>query len=107
MTIRSVVKTLIDRADFNKNKAYGILGARPGPGIDLRIHPVEPLCGRWFVDGQTLAGLAFVRKFWHAQPMSNQHIAEMRKQATAWGLTFTTKLVYSPLEPLKTEIYPE
>jgi hypothetical protein len=100
VNLRPLVRALADRAEFNKNKAYAILGAHPGPGIDLVIHPVEPLCGKWFVTGKTKAGAAFVRQWWSAQPMSNQHLAEMRKQANNWNLTYTTKLSYTPLEPM-------
>jgi hypothetical protein len=60
------------------------------------------LCGKWHVDGRTKAGAAFVRQWWSAQPMSNQHLAEMRKQANNWGLTYETKLSYEPLQPMVT-----
>lgn len=91
MSLKSIVADLRDQAKENETRAYNILGARPGPGYDLLISPVEPLCGQWFVEGLTQAGRAFVKRFWEYQPLSSQHIAEMRKQATEWGLSFMTK----------------
>jgi hypothetical protein len=91
MGLKQIVSDLQAQAKENETRAYKILGARPGPGYDLLIHPIEPLCGQWFVDGLTPAGVAFVKRFWEYQPLSSQKIAEMRKQATIWGLTFQTK----------------
>lgn len=99
MSLKSIVRKLAGRAEFNKNKAYAFLGAEPGPGIDIMITPVEPLCGKWNVEGLTKAGLSFVKNFWQHQPLSNQKVAELRKQATDWGLTFKTKVTWVPIEP--------
>jgi hypothetical protein len=90
MTLKSIVARLVDFAKNNEERAFAILGARPGPGIDILIKPVEPLCGRWNVFGQTIAGKGFIEKFWNFQPLNNQRVAEMRKQANEWGLTYET-----------------
>src|SRR5262245_2174915 len=90
MSLKSIVKGLVSLAESNADRAYKILGARPGPGIDLLIKPEEPLCGKWFVTGQTPAGEAFIRKFWRWQPLSSQKLAEMKKQALNWSLTYET-----------------
>ena len=90
MSLKSIVKGLTRIAESNEDRAYRILGARPGPGIDMLIKPKEPLCGLWWVTGKTPAGEAFVNKFWRWQPLSNQKLAEMKKQALAWNLTFRT-----------------
>lgn len=94
MSLKSIVSKLTSLADDNEERAFKILGARPGPGIDLLIKPQEPLCGKWFVAGQTAAGTAFVEKFWRWQPLSSQKLAEMKKQAFAWGLSFRTDYPY-------------
>ena len=91
MNLKSIVKGLARIARSNEDRAYAILGSRPGPGLDLLIKPEEPLCGKWYVDGKTPAGIAFVTKFWSWQPLSNQKLAEMKKQAIDWGLTFRTQ----------------
>jgi hypothetical protein len=91
MSLKSLVQTLAAFAKNNEERAFNILGARPGPGIDLLIKPVEPLCGKWFVTGLTPCGSAFIDKFWMFQPLGNQRVAEMRKQATEWGLSFRTE----------------
>jgi hypothetical protein len=104
MSLGSIVRKLADQAKWNENKAYAILGARPGPGIDLLIRPKEPICGRWFVEGLTRAGKGFIAKFWSEQPLSNQRVAEMRKQATDWGLTFETKYQALSLTDIETSM---
>ena len=94
MSLKSIVSKLTTIAESNADRAFAILGAQPGPGIDLLIKPEEPLCGKWFVAGKTAAGAAFVEKFWRWQPLSSQKLAEMKKQAFAWGLTFETNYPY-------------
>jgi hypothetical protein len=90
MSLKSIVSSLQKIANSNADRAYAILGARPGPGLDLLINPEEPLCGKWYVTGKTPAGQAFISKFWQWQPLSNQKLAEMKKQAIDWDLTFRT-----------------
>jgi len=90
--LRSIVDQLSKQANANANRAYLILGARPGPGLDIMIRPVEPLCGKWFIDGRTQAGKNFVAKFWSVQPVSNQSLSEFRKQALDWQLTYQTEI---------------
>ena len=90
MSLKSIVSGLARVAQSNADRAYSILGSRPGPGLDLLIHPEEPLCGKWYVVGKTPAGQAFVAKFWQWQPLSNQKLAEMKKQAMDWDLSFRT-----------------
>jgi len=94
MSLKSIVSKLTSLAEGNADRAYKILGSRPGPGIDLLIKPEEPLCGKWYVTGQTPAGTAFVEKFWRWQPLSSQKLAEMKKQANNWELTFETSYPY-------------
>jgi hypothetical protein len=91
MTLGSLIKTLASFAKNNEERAFSILGSRPGPGIDILIKPIEPLCGRWNAEGLTPCGTAFIDKFWVFQPLSNQRVAELRKQATDWGLSFRTE----------------
>jgi len=90
MSLKAIISKLTSLAEDNEERAYRILGARPGPGVDLLIKPEEPLCGKWFVTGRTQAGTAFIDKFWRWQPLSNQKLAEMKKQALNWNLTFRT-----------------
>lgn len=101
MSLKSIVSGLKRIAESNADRAYAILGARPGPGLDLLIKPEEPLCGLWYVVGKTPAGEAFIRKFWQWQPLSNQKVAEMKKQAMDWDLTFETN--YPTLSIAETE----
>ena len=102
MSLKSIVQKLTGQAEANEERAFRILGARPGPGIDILIKPEEPLCGKWFVTGKTKAGAAFIDKFWRWQPLSNQKLAEMKKQALAWSLTFRTDYPFVSNTPLGT-----
>ena len=88
--LHRIVEDLSRLAEARTEKAYEILGARPGPGFDLMIRPEYPLNGKWFIDGLTLAGKSFVSKFWLWQPISNQKVAEMKKQAMDWNLKYET-----------------
>jgi hypothetical protein len=94
MSLKTIVSKLTSIAEGNADRAYRILGAHPGPGIDLLIKPQEPLCGKWFVIGKTPAGVAFVEKFWRWQPLSSQKLFTMKKQAADWGITFKTNYPY-------------
>ena len=94
---RDILDSVIEQADLNEKRAYAILGARPGPGVDLLINPVEPLNGEWFVTGMTKAGYAFINKFWRWQPLNNQKLAEMKKQARHWELSVETRYPFLPL----------
>ena len=104
MKISPAVRWLIDKAKTQEEKAYAILGARPGPGTDLLIWPVEPMCGQWHVKGLTKAGDAFVARFYSIQPFNNYILAKLRREANDWKITYKVKLPYlslaeSALEP--------
>lgn len=87
--LSKVVEDLRKIAEENLERAYKILGSKPGPGIDLQIVPLEPLCGKWFVTGITKAGRAFVDRFWFEQPLKNNHaLSQLKRQANDWGLSF-------------------
>src|SRR4029077_20033537 len=99
VNLKAIMEGLKAQAASNEDRAYRILGARPGPGPDLLIMPSEELLnGMWNTVGLTECGAQFVVKFWSFQPMNNQKIAEMRKQATEWGLTFDTEVPTEPLD---------
>src|SRR5262249_24703182 len=86
------VKRLIAKA--KTRKAYAILGARPGPGPDLLIWPVEPMCGMWHVKGLTKAGDAFVVHFYPEQPFNNYLLAKLKREAADWALDYRVNLPY-------------
>lgn len=98
MSLKSIVAELAEQAAENQDRAYDILGARPGPGYDILVYPIEPVCNQWFAEGLTAAGVAFIKRFWEFQPLSSQKVAEMRKQATEWGLTFVAKFTVLSIE---------
>jgi hypothetical protein len=98
MSLTSIVKSLVEQANDNEDRAYRILGAKPGPGVDVLIRPEWPLCGKWHAEGLTQAGQNFIGRWWFEQPLSNQKLAEMRKQLTDWSLSWRTIVPMEPLE---------
>lgn len=89
MSLKAIVDGLIEQAADQVERAYRILGARPGPGLDLTIYPVQPICGKWMVTGLTPAGQAFVSKFWFAQPIeSNNELKRLKAEAEDWNLKY-------------------
>lgn len=96
--LKEIVEGLAEMAADNRERAYRVLGARPGPGVDLLIKPAtEPMNNKWLVIGQTMCGKLFVKKFWIDQPLSNQKLAEMKKQAHEWEIKYST---HYPIERL-------
>src|SRR5262245_35170733 len=86
--LKKIVGDLEKIAKSNEDRAYRVLGARPGPGFDIMIYPMS---GRWNIEGITQAGTAFIEKFWIERPLTNQKLAEMKKQANEWQLTYKTE----------------
>lgn len=99
MSLRAIIEVLVGEARTNREKAYAVLGAEPGPGIDILIKPAtDQLSGEWKVFGMSKAGTTFVRKFWQFQPINNQQLATMKRQAMEWDMKFETQLPSSPLD---------
>jgi hypothetical protein len=90
---------LAETAIDNLDKAYHILGARPGPGTDIDIHPAIPMNGTWCLTGITQAGKAFIAKFW-ANPYidSNKQLVAFKRQCDDWGLKFHVIINFESLE---------
>jgi hypothetical protein len=97
MKLSAAVRKLIEKAKTQEEKAYAILGARPGPGTDLLIWPVEPMCGQWHVKGLTKCGDAFVAKFYPEQPFNNYLLAKLKREAADWALSYRVNLPYLSL----------
>jgi hypothetical protein len=105
MSLKAIVRTLASKARTNESRAYQILGAKPGPGLDLLIRPVEPLCGKWFADGLTRAGKAFVAKFWPAQPLPNNlALNQLKREADDWQLKYQIRYPIEPLSAIEDKI---
>ena len=89
MSLSKLVEPFLDKVDEQLDKAYHILGAKPGPGVDIMIYPASPICGKWMTMGVTKAGYAFIDKFWPEQPIpSNIHLDKFKRQAGEWGLKY-------------------
>lgn len=86
-----VIDSLRKQAEDQREQAYRILGAKPGPGLDLLIHPQEPMDGQWFAEGLTEAGRNFIAKFWLEQPLSTHKLRQLKSEAMDWGLKYQIK----------------
>ena len=80
---------LAETAIDNLDKAYSILGARPGPGTDIEVYPAaSPMNDTWRLVGLTPAGTAFVIKFWANTTIeSNKQLSAFKRHVDEWGLT--------------------
>jgi hypothetical protein len=91
---------LAESAATNLDRALGILGAKPGPGIDINVHPAtEPMNDTWILLGQTKAGRAFVSKFW-ADPVihNNKQLLAFKRQCDDWSLKYHIYIKFESLE---------
>lgn len=86
--LKLIIDAMAKEAAEQIDQAYRILGAKPGPGFDLLIYPVQPLCGRWNVTGLTRAGRNFVQKFWRRSIESNRDLAQLKHEAADWQLKY-------------------
>ena len=99
MSLKAIMDELAREAGDQIERAYRILGAKPGPGVDLLIYPVQPVCGKWMVSGLTPAGTAFVNKFWFAQPIgSNTELKQLKAEANDWQLKYRVEYPITSLE---------
>jgi hypothetical protein len=86
-------------ASENVSRAYEILGAKPGPGIDIDVHPsATEMNGTWCLVGLTKAGTAFIAKFWPSLIRSNHQLAAFKRQAEEWGLKYHVIVKFESLE---------
>lgn len=70
-------------------RAHDVLGHKPGPGIDIRIIPSNPISSIWTLQGITPCGTAFIHKFWpEAFVEGNPSLSRLKTEALDWGLTF-------------------
>lgn len=89
-TPTKILSTLTIRAQTNADTAFAILGARPGPGIDITFTPTNPVSANYTVVALTDAGRAFLSKFWHGTNIveGGRMAQRMKSEAAEWGLSF-------------------
>ena len=98
MSLKSIVDAMLAESTEQVDRAYRIIGAKPGPGVDLLIYPVQPLCGRWNITGLTVAGRNFVGKFWSGQVKSNRDLSQLKHEAADWGLKYRVEYPITSME---------
>ena len=83
-------------AEANLQRAYDILGARPGPSFDIEIVPASyPLDGQWVATPLTKAGELFLHKFYNDPLLrSNKEMYHLRRHITEWGLSYKVTVQY-------------
>ena len=101
MKLSTAMRRLLEKAKTQEDRAYEILGARPGPGVDILVRPVEPMCGKWYANGLTKAGTNFINKFYMEQPFDNFALSRLKREAADWALKYQIRLPYSSLTALE------
>ena len=94
MKLDKIISSAKAELDNQVSRAYQILGAKPGPGIDIEIQPTYPVSRTYKLVGLTKAGKAFVAKFWSWPVYSNHQLGEFKRQANDWEITYRTALHY-------------
>lgn len=84
------------KAEANLNRAYKTLGASPGPGYDIVIRSTNPVSTYWEVRWATKCGEMWLKhmytwpKGFTMQLFSNEKLANMKRAAVDWGLSYHT-----------------
>jgi hypothetical protein len=97
--LNKLVDWLAETATENIDRAYEILGAKPGPGIDIEVLPAAKIVShQWLLLPLTKAGRAFVNKFW-ADPHleTNKELGMFKRQAEEWGLKYRVIVKFEPI----------
>lgn len=71
-------------------QAYATLGARPGPGIDIYIHPTNPISAFWTLEAKTECGKRWLCHMGYLGRLSNTQLAKMKQEAQEWRLSYHT-----------------
>jgi hypothetical protein len=101
--MKTLIDWLSDTASENVSRAYDILGAKPGPGIDVMIEASQPMDGSWIATGITPAGIAWLKKF-HPSAFAttfindNRSLYHLKSQLTEWGLTYDVSIPFERIE---------
>jgi hypothetical protein len=97
--LNNLVDWLEKGAAENVSKAYEILGAKPGPGVDIDVYPsLHTINNTWCLVGLTKAGTAFIAKFWPGLIRSNHQLAAFKRQCDEWGLKYHVIVKFESLE---------
>lgn len=75
----------------NEDRAFALLGHRPGPGYDIVITPTRPVSASWRLEGRSEAGKAWLNKL-HGTMIAkdNTELNNIKQALKEWGLTFYT-----------------
>ena len=88
--IDDIIAPLGSIAAINRERAYSVLGARPGPGVDIVIKPTNPVSGKYDLEGKTQAGKAYLEFFPPSQIDAGWRLRRFKEELTDFGLTFET-----------------
>lgn len=90
MKLESIMQAIREQIDDQIENAYKILGAKPGPGIDIEVYPAtNPMAQSYYLSGCTQAGKNFIYRFW-SDPLirSNHQLGQFKRQAEEWNLKY-------------------
>ena len=81
---------IADAFEAMLRRAYADLGAKPGPGIDIFIHPTNPISAYWNLEGKTECGKLWLKHMGYTDSVSNTRLAKMKQEAQEWRLSYHT-----------------
>ena len=81
---------LTKTARSNLDRAYAILGHRPGPGYDIAFLPTNPVSSTWRVEGKSKAGKAYLKHIHTTKVDGGAALARFKHDLADWGLSYYT-----------------
>lgn len=88
-----IIADLTSKASVNESRAFSILGAHPGPGIDIIFLPDLPVAHAYTIKVLTPAGLGFMRVLYNSQGRISEgwELVKMKRELAEFGLSFHTE----------------
>lgn len=88
--MKEIITKLVEQSEQNKSRAYSILGAEPGPGLDIIFTPELPVAHFYKITVLTPAGLGFMRVLYNSQGRiaEGRDFTKMKKELADFGLSF-------------------
>jgi len=89
--IKQIVNSLGLLAEGNRSRAELILGAAPGPGIDIIFIPDLPVAHNYTIKVMTAAGMGFLKHLYPDQGrIAASSLLKMKRELAEFGLSFHT-----------------
>lgn len=90
--MKDIIDGLVSKSELNRSKAYKLLGADPGPGLDIIFIPDLPVAHFYTIKVMTLAGAGFIKVLYPGQGRvaTGHSLVKMKRELSDFGLSFHT-----------------